>query len=184
LGGIVRLVITCELGLRCSAAHTCWRQGFTSRDGVDGCLRGNAPEPCKPLRGLISGRASPSGTESRGCSGPRTNAEASAFPMPVPRHAPWISPDASDNKLSRFLAAWTGRAHPLRRPPVRCRVCRDRKPSIRFNTLADFSDDRVRGQPLPRNRLGEIHDGLGFFIPDAKRPEGSDWSLDGDPENR
>jgi hypothetical protein len=58
------------------------------------------------------------------------------------------------------------------------------KPSIRFNTLADFSDDRVRGQPLPRNRLAEIHDGLGFFIPDAKRPERADWSLDGDPENR
>jgi hypothetical protein len=32
--------------------------------------------------------------------------------------------------------------------------------------------------------LSEIHDGLGFFIPDAKRPERADCSLDGEPENR
>jgi hypothetical protein len=32
--------------------------------------------------------------------------------------------------------------------------------------------------------LSEIHDGLGFFIPDAKRPERADCSLDSEPENR
>jgi hypothetical protein len=86
--------------------------------------------------------------------------------MPVPRHAPWISPDASDNELSRDfgphgLVALTRCGVPCPVPSMpRSKQQELGRPEgslapliLRFNTLADFSDDWVLGPTITTNRV-------------------------------